>query len=362
MQRVLLIANTYYQLILAIQMKNTVLKESEVVVLFSDHSVNAEMIVNRLKKVKIFEEIHYIESKKIVYEKKTFAKRIRLILEASFYENTSYSYYLKNIKNLDFQELIFFNWGIDMYCIYSELYRYNKNIKISIMEEGILSYDANITDGVKKPIKLLRHMNGKKHITDVLSSFYCYYPDFYKGNLSTVYVPQVRNDGKTSDIIKEIFGIKKIVELYNYKYIFFTSVYDFDGNPIGEYELVEKVAEMVGIENLLVKCHPRDSRGLYESKGFIVDKNSSIPWEAIQLSMDFSDKVFITATSGSVLAGSFMTQKKVKTFFLYKLCDIEKNPLAKQTVKTIKRLLDSDNLKDKMKNICVPNSIEEILR
>lgn len=65
-----------------------------------------------------------------------------------------------------------------------------------------------------------------------------------------------------------------------------------------------------------VKTHPRDSRTIYKDHGFNVDVNSSIPWEAIQLSGDFSDKVFLTINSGSVLSGSTMSEKPVKTFYM----------------------------------------------
>lgn len=75
-----------------------------------------------------------------------------------------------------------------------------------------------------------------------------------------------------------------------------------------------KVANLVGKDNLLIKIHPRDLRTIYSDNGFNVDKNSLIPWEAIQLSSDFSDKVFLTINSGSVLSGSTMSEKPVKTF------------------------------------------------
>ncbi len=146
------------------------------------------------------------------------------------------------------------------------------------------------------------------------------------------------------------------------KYFFFTSVYDFEGGePIGEYELVCKIADLVGKENLLVKTHPRDVRTIYEDEGFIVDKNSDIPWEAIQLSKDFSDKVFLTATSGSVLAGSFMSENPPKTFFMHKCCNVSGNYSAQKTIATIEELLCDEALKDSLRTVSYANDVKDIL-
>lgn len=125
--------------------------------------------------------------------------------------------------------------------------------------------------------------------------------------------------------------------------------------------MVCKVADLVGKDNLLVKTHPRDKRTIYSDNGFKVDKNSNIPWEAIQLSKDFSDKVFLTVNSSSVLAGSFMSEKTVKTFYLYKLCNVENNSLAKQGVETLENLLLNNELKKILVNVNVLADIDSVI-
>lgn len=165
---------------------------------------------------------------------------------------------------------------------------------------------------------------------------------------------------KITGILRNIF--KPDNTIYTKKYIFFTSVYDFEGgNPIGEYELVCKVAKLVGIDNLLVKTHPRDSRTIYKDHGFNVDVNSSIPWEAIQLSGDFSDKVFLTINSGSVLSGSTMSEKPVKTFYMYKLCDIKENKSCQKNAQDIEALLCESSMKEVFRNVRIAEKIEDIL-
>lgn len=140
-------------------------------------------------------------------------------------------------------------------------------------------------------------------------------------------------------------------------------MYDFEGGaPIGELELVKKIGELVGNENLIVKTHPCDTRRVYEKNGFYVDDNSNVPWEVIQLTGDFSDKVFLTANSGSVLAGSFMSDKPIRTFYLYKLCDISKNVGAQEAARAIFSLVHKEELKGVLDKVYIAESLENILQ
>lgn len=63
MKRRLLIADTYYQLLLAIQMRNTVFQQDECVILISDHSRNSSYVAEKIKEAKIFSECHHIKTK-----------------------------------------------------------------------------------------------------------------------------------------------------------------------------------------------------------------------------------------------------------------------------------------------------------
>lgn len=241
------------------------------------------------------------------------------------------------------------------------LSNYNLNIKTSMMEEGMLSYDC--AERTSKKLRLLckiRKCLNKKTIYDSIGNFYCFYPGIYKGKYNAVKIPLIEKGSKCIGTLQHAFGIDKNKLDYKEKYIFFTSVYDFEGGkPIGEFELVKKVAEIVGKDNLLIKVHPRDKRTLYSDYGFKVDKNSSIPWEVIQLSTDFDDKVFLTATSGSVLSGSFMSERPVETYYLYKLCDLSEN-YAQKTVSDIESLLNEASVKKIFRSIKVAERIEEI--
>lgn len=363
MKRILIIANTYYQMIVALQLKNTLFHKDKVVLILTDHSPNMDNIANRIEKLGIFERCCYVEALEMVSARNFFDK-ICDYFQISFQKDNRYSIYLENIENLYFDEIICYNFGAVIFGLYSKLYEYNKNIKVSIYEEGILSYSVKIEQTKRrKLINFTRQLLGKGTIVGALNYFYCFHKELYKGELTSVKIPEVDMNGKTAKELVEIFDLKSVNDNYQQKYIFFTSVYDFEGGlPIGEYDLVCKVAELVGHDNLLVKKHPRDKRAIYDESNLNIDNNSVVPWEAIQLAGDFSDKVYLTATSGSVMAGSFMAENPVKTYYLYPCCDISENRSAMKTAMEIERILCDENMKTVLSKVSIVYDIEEILR
>ena len=361
MRRILIVANTYYQLIMAIQMRHTIFLHDDVTLLLSDHSRGTMEISRRLKELDIFSMVKYVETKEKI-NRETKLSRLREFRRLLVNGQSDYFYVLNGLANINFDELIAYNFGPDIYGIFAHLARINPNISLSSYEEGVLSYGWAQKSKMSKKWRVLRHLVGKKDISDIVDKFYCLYPELYVGDLTPAQVPQISRLSECAKVLKEIFSLDERSLTYPEKYIFFTSVYDFEGGkPIGEYEAACRVAELVGKENLLIKVHPRDTRTIYADNGFKIDKNSSIPWEAMQLSGDFTDKVFLTATSGSVLAGSFLSDTPVRTYFLYKLCDFNGNAMAVETRENIERLLANESMNDVLKFVTVPEDVKCIL-
>lgn len=351
----IILCNTYYQLIFAMHLNRNLFYEDEVSLVMSDHSKGAKKVCENLNKMNIFKKVNYMEVKWIRAEnKRNILKTIVKLKNENIFSF---------VGNEKFDEFVFYNFDFVTNMLFQKLYKKNKDIKVTRFEEGILTYNLPISFSIKmKMINIFNNLCRRPILTKKMSGFYCFYPSFYRGILLPIEIEPIKLDREFQEILINSFNLSLDEDSYNQKYIFFTSVYDFEGGePIGEYELVCKVADIVGKENLLVKTHPRDVRTIYEDNGFIVDKNSDIPWEAIQLSRDFSDKVFLTATSGSVLAGSFMSENPPKTFFMHKCCNVSGNPVAQKSVGTIEELLNDVSLKDSLKTVSKANDVRDIL-
>lgn len=360
MKKILIIVNTYYQLIFSIQLKKTLLKNDYTEALLSDRSNGMDSIVEKIRSTGLFNDCHYIRIKGCD-QRIGLTQKVKDCIDISLKDNNRYEIYLKDVKSKFFDEFLFFNSDIEIEGIYSCLLKYNKNINISLYEEGLVNYPSDILPTKReKAISLLKKIRKRPSLYTQEFHFYCFYPQLYHGNGNIVKVPLIAKNSDISIFLREIF--KPDLNIYKHKYIFFTSVYDFEGGiPVGEYDLVCKIAELVGKENLLIKTHPRDTRTIYIDNGFNVDKNSAIPWEAIQLSGNFSDKIFMTINSGSVLSGSTMSDKPVRTYYMYKLCNISGNESCKKNVQVIESLLQNDEMGEILKTVKIAQRLEDIL-
>ena len=252
----LVLSNTYYQLLFAIQLRLTIFKNDEVSILISDHSNNAEIVAGHLKKLHLFSEVCYIQTQGSKDSRNRIDK-ISDFISIAFGNKNKYSSYISKLENTEFDEFLTFNYDIRAYGVYSDLAQFNKDIKVSRFEESLLTYSTEIMfTNRRRIIGFFRKLQGKPAIESTLKYFYCFYPELYKGPLEAIGVPTISNNSKIADIIDDIFDIDKTKLKYDARYIFFTSVYDFEGGePIGEFELACKIRDLVGNDNLLIKLH-----------------------------------------------------------------------------------------------------------
>lgn len=360
MKSIMFVCNTYSQLIESIQLRLTTFQDCAVSVIISDHSNNAESIYKRVKQIGIFKNVYYIETKNNHEQINSFFSKLRELNRYVMGKDPLW----ENLICEEIDELIFYSQTDEIYTLFAKLYNCNPRIKVARYEEGVLSYgDWEVHSQKARIAAIIRHLRKQKALEEVIYGFYCFYPTLYKGNLTPLRIPTIDSSSRVAEVIREIFDIKDGMECYNnYKYIFFSSVYDFEGGkPIGELNTILEIAKFIGNDNLLVKVHPRDNPGRFEERGLHTDKKSNIPWEAIQLGNDFSNHTFLTTNSGSVLSISLIQKNQPQIKYVYPLCSITNNQSAMKTVKSIEALLDSGFAKQHISNIKVINRMEEIV-
>lgn len=356
-----MIVNTYYQLLTCLQLKNTIFRNDNTILCVTDHSNGMERVFKILSDKKTFSEAIFVKTKQIDFSNDKFY-RIVDTFKISFDIKNRYTKLIDEIKEKEIDEILFYNTGyLFVDAVLSYFGKFNKKISVSLFEEGILSYNFEF-DFFKsrKIINKIRRIRNRRTLKELSNRFYCFYPNIYFGTLEAIGVPLISSSSIIVQELREIFTPD--LSVYDKKFIFFTSVYDFEGGrPVGEYNLVCKIASIVGKDNLLVKIHPRDTRTIYQDNGFNVDKNSVIPWEVIQLSGDFSDKVFLTINSTSVLSGSTMSEKPVITYYMYKLCDISGNESCKKNARDIESILNNPEMKETLRNVKIAERLEDVL-
>lgn len=343
--KTLFFCNTNYQLITAIQITSSFKKSASVIL--TNEIVNADTLSTRLVAENIFEKVAVIDVKSHL---NSFT-----ILGRSFF-----GWIPANIKSVKFDEFVGFNFDIPSHFIFASLYKKNPNIVINKMEEGLLSYNTpETTCRVLDLSWKLRRFFGKSNLRENVQSFYCFQPQAYPGELKTICIPKIESTNAIKESLKRIFAPNGVSD-YKEKYIFLSCIYDFEGGePIGELNLATAIANIVGIDKIIVKVHPRDNAERYVKAGLKVDTNSQVPFEVIELCSDFKDKVLITTLSGSLLNFNPVLEKPIRSIYGYKLCDLDKNDLAKHYSGVLVGYLN--NCAMGLKNIEVAQKLEDIL-
>lgn len=323
-KHILFVCNTYMQLLTAIQIKISFFENSSVDIVLTDHSVEADLVCKRLTETGIVNRVHFAYTKKICYGQ-NLTEDVKDVFRLTFNWGDKFKRFLWNIDKK--YDLIFYYNIINPLCItaYDESIRSGKEPKCVCFEEGILTYQNMVLTKVKGRwycISMLRKILGKDIYKKTID-YYCYYPELFPIELINEKCHKIpvldRNNVRVRSMMNTIFNYHPETDQYPQRYIFFSSSSDIDGNHTGETELVIEIANIVGKENLLVKMHPRDHRHIYEDYEIAVSRNSHIPWEVVQLNHDFSEHIFLTLSSGSVLNASVMLGDEIETKYLYPL-------------------------------------------
>ncbi len=309
-KHILMIVNTYFQLIVAISLKLNNLKDDNVDIIISDRSRDSDLIYNNIKKQNIFENCYKANINFVSKHKKNYIHKIlRLVNRNSILKHI-------NMQKYEYDYLYFYNKDILSITVMNECLKNNQNLKICRFEEGFGSYLSETFLGTER----LNQIINKLKINDLTEFYYCYNPDLMLLDEQFEYkkiFPLNRDDANLKNIINSVFGYDGSNEEYKEKYIFFEESFFCEKKKINDLELVLKIADIVGRENLLVKLHPRSKVDRFKEYGISTNKTIGIPWEVIQLNNDFSDKVFLTISSGSVLASKLYFNDNIKTYLLF---------------------------------------------
>ena len=366
-RKIICLCCTYYQLITVIKLRLTLFKDSEMTVLLSDDSRNVDQIIANLRKTGIFKEVVKAEKTQYYRPGSRWSTFDRF---ANIYRDLFGTKAFRKFEKRSYDQFMFFNNDFYSSWLFASLQRGNPGIRPAQFEEGLISYSVISSDKGRKISKsdkvvwkIKRHILHRENMQEQLHKFYCFLPAFYKGNEhKTVQIPLIDpSDKKFVGILKNIFALSVSESDYKEKYIYFASLIDTEicSDPVGELKIIDKAAEKVGKDNILIKVHPRDDPDKYIRAGYKVDRRSDVPFEVIQLCCDFSDHVFLTTMSGAVLTISSIMKNYPGIIFTYYLYE-KKSERFKELIDSYDRLLLSLQEDDILKTTVV-HSFEELV-
>lgn len=347
MKKVLIVANTYFQLIMAVNMKLSIFLQNNVDLIVTDETKDSKKIVENTKRVNIFSNVYHATLKE--KDKKNFiskAANLCFINLETLLENRV------KLKEYKYDMLLTYNYNMFAHILYNCLKRYNKNIVANRYEEGFGSYlykDERIKLKGYKLKKIIRKLALKYNIENEIKEYYFMNPDMviYKSDEKLTKIQSLNRKNKNLvKILNTIFDYNPNKNEYKQKYIFFEESFFCDNKGIDDLDLILKIADIVGKDNLLVKLHPRNRVDRFKEYGITTNKTIGIPWEVIQMNNDFSDKVFLTISSGSVLASKLYYGDNIKTYLLFNCTEKMSDMVTEETFEYLEKMNEKFDMND----------------
>lgn len=310
---------TFYQLMTAIQIKTKFYNDSEADIVISDHSKGYQEVAENLKKTKVFTNVFTAKSVDGM-RVNTVSKKINRVLRIMT-NNNKFALECSEIQDLKYDEFLFFNFNYFDSCLYYNLKKHNSKLICKRFEEGFTSCfkpDMFITGSCLQQLKVQNIFHNPDFTKDI-NCMYFYEPDLALfDDYKTVKIPAISSqDEEMKEVLNTVFNYDNLDLEMPQKYIFFEEAFCVDKKGIDDLELVQKIAEIVGKENIIVKLHPRNKVDRFTPLGIKTSGAISVPWEIVLLNNDFSDKVFMTISSGAVLAPRILLGQNIETYMMF---------------------------------------------
>ena len=214
------------------------------------------------------------------------------------------------------------------YEIYYAIKKVNPFVKIALYEEGICEY--YILTEKSKSKKAFSHFFFHSYYLEDCHELYVYEPSVVKScweNIEVKAIPKFNGNMELMSTLNDVFSFKSDeVKDYPGRLIFLESCYDYDlESENRQLDLLNKVVDVFGVDNVIVKMHPRSPSDKYQ-KG-INTKYSSIPFELIAANVDLDNCVFVSTYTSAIVNPKLMLDKEPFVVCLERLSKKNKNEM-----------------------------------
>lgn len=329
--RALFLCNTVYQILVALWIKHTVLNQTELDIMISDHMNDSEEIYGRVKKYGGFDHCYYVKSIDFARSRYKYS-RIHNWVNSAFPERHLNKFV--QIKET-YDELYLANADPFSQLLFRAVERKNRRIHVHFFEDGLSTYSQlfqkylNTLENptaVKLRTRLKNGLLQVKYLPDYVQSFHVFNPELmqWTPKADIIKIGKIRiDDSEFREICNKVFAYTES-DQYDTEYLFMEESYSAEGLPINDVDLINQLADIVGKKNIMVKIHPRNPVNRFLELGIKTNKNTAIPWELILMNQkQISSKKLITIGSASVLNPKLLFGMKVNVYSLYNLVSDE---------------------------------------
>lgn len=327
------VCNTPYQLLIAVHMTQNMFSKDCVDVILSDHFSGADKIVDRINEEKlVFHKAYYVNS--FSFSRRKGEYRATRLKSHVLYGVNIKDTMKKFITDIDcYDEIYLANFECFSELLYNYIRRYiNNEVKVFSYEDG---YGA-LSDDWMFCVREVRKTSFYRWIDRKVMNLW-YTPEKYAGyyvlrpDLLQFKVPCPILKINSLPISDERF-ITSINRIFNYdaetcdnyedKVIYFEECTQIEGVDFSEdIRQVDKIARIVGKNNIIVKRHPRNTVDRFAEEGYKTNVNQWIPWEVILMNQDIRRSILIAIGCSSILMSDLLKNVNGKSIYLLRYLD-----------------------------------------
>lgn len=322
--RVLIYCNTPLHLIIAIHLKETRFKQDQVDLIMTDIMTGSQILEQRLVESAIFNTVIRLEVKKTPWKARRykFINHYKYRLLKRIFTNAHI-----NISIFNYDEYIWANTGGIGLFLADYLKKTKKVLCLSMIEDSFFTYSKDaekqfnyvLKDPIKQKIKQTYFKLFPTSLQKV-DKFYLFKPEYLEWTPRCKIEKLEPIDISNSQILclyNTIFNYYHMTDSYDRNFIYFEESYYEDGIPTEDIKLVNKIAEMIGKDQIMVKIHPRNSVNRFHQLGYKTNAETYIPWEIIAMNMGNDGKSLITMGSNSVIMPHLLLGNRNRVFFMF---------------------------------------------
>lgn len=214
------------------------------------------------------------------------------------------------------------------YEIYYAIKQVNPSVKISLYEEGLCEY--YILTEKSKGKKAFSHFFFNSYYLEDCRELYVYEPRVVKKyweNINVKAIPKFYNNPELMRILNGVFGFTSGEAIYfPGKIIFLESCYDYDlESENKQLAFLNKVVDIFGVNNVIVKMHPRSPKGKYPER--IKTIYSTVPFELIAANVDLNKCVFVSTYTSAIVNPKLMLDQEPFVVCLERLSKNNRNEM-----------------------------------
>ncbi len=310
--------STPYQVMLAamISLQENIRDVSDIII--TDTFGNSEKIYQKVTDSGFFNSVFYCRVKDIIVTKNINSKVKKALNYINYRDRVK-----EVVENKITYDSFYFNCeDIFAFNMITILKMQNPKCVICRYEEGYSSYTNTETNSRKsRDLIVFRNKFIKNNPSLKIDRFYVFEPSLLLREYDCQIVKINRNLSQNTNFqnfIDYVFDAKNIADTYKKKIVIFEESFYVDGYDVGDVELYTSIIDKVGKGQVIIKMHPRSVDNRFEHLGVEVKKPDGIPWEAIVLSSEMNDSIFISLGSGSVINSKMLAGSGSKGILLFK--------------------------------------------